>query len=300
MVHVTVPASTANLGPGFDCLGLALGLHNTLVMTALDDGFELSIAGEGADRLRKDRDNLIVRAAETLWQHVGRRPAGLKIEAVNRIPPGMGLGSSAAAIVSGLVAANALVGKPLAKRELLQLAARIEGHADNVAAALFGGLTLVSAHAEDILVDALAVPPLQVVIAAPGVRLSTREARAALPTHVSRADAVFNIGRALFVVRALQSGNYDLLNRAMADRLHEPHRRKLIPGFDAVERAARAAGAVAVALSGAGPSLAAFAPDRQAEIASAMRAAFEASGVTCRTFVLAVDQQGASLERRAP
>ncbi len=298
-VHVTVPASTANLGPGFDCLGLALSLRNTVEMAVLDSGFEMTIEGEGASpsgRLRTDRGNLIARAADVLWDRVGQRPMGLKVKCANEIPLGSGLGSSAAAVVGGLVAANALCGDPLPKTELLRLAQRIEGHPDNAAAALFGGLTIVSASGDDLLVDALDVPPLQVAIALPDVRLSTREARDALPKRVPLKDAVFNIGRSLFVARALQSGDYDLLGRAMADQLHEPYRRKLIPGLDAAGQAARAAGAAAVALSGAGPSLAAFAPDRHAAIAEAMKAAFETRGVACRTFVLAVDRQGAQMQ----
>ena len=294
-VHVSVPASTANLGPGFDCLGLALGLYNTVEMTALDDGFEMEIEGEGAERLRRDRGNLIVRAADALWERIGQPPIGLKVKCANGIPPGSGLGSSAAAVVAGLVAANALSGDPLSKTELLRLAYQLEGHPDNAAAALFGGLTMVSATGDDLLVDVLNVPPLEIAIALPDVRFSTRQARQALPKRVPLDDAVFNIGRTLFVVRALQLGDYDLLRRAMADRLHEPYRRKLIPGFDAAAQAAREAGAAAVALSGAGPSVAAFAPDGHAKIADAMKAAFEAKGVKCQTFVLPVDRQGVQI-----
>jgi homoserine kinase len=295
-VRVSVPASTANLGPGFDCLGLALGLRNTIDVTVLEDGFELTIDGEGAERLRKDRGNLIARAADAVWSHVGRKPPGLKIDAVNGIPLSSGLGSSAAAAVSGLAAANALLDRPLSKIDLLRLAQRLEGHADNAAAALFGGLTIVSASGDDLLVDMLDVPPIQIAVALPGVRLSTRQAREALPRRVPLGDAVSNIGRSWFVVRALQAGDYDRLQQAMVDRLHEPYRRALIPGFDAVEQAARKAGAAAVALSGAGPSLAAFAPDGHAEIAQAMQAAFEARGVKCRSFVLPVDREGAHVD----
>ena len=299
-VRVTVPASTANLGPGFDCLGLALGLYNTFEVTALDPGeaVKIGIAGEGAGRLRTDRSNLIVRAIDAVYQRAGHPSVSLDIKATNGIPTGSGLGSSASAAVGGIAAANLLLGNLLSKLDMLRLAYQLEGHPDNAAAALFGGLTVVSAAGDDVLVDALVVPPLQVAIALPDVRLSTREAREALPKRVPLGDAVFNLGRAMFVVRALQSGDYDLLRRAMDDRLHQPYRRKLIPGFDAAERAAREAGAAAVALSGAGPSLAAFAPDRHAEIAEAMRAAFEARGVNCRTFVLPVDREGVQMVSR--
>jgi homoserine kinase len=294
-VRVTVPASTANLGPGFDCLALALGLHNTIEMSAANTGFEMTIEGEGADRLRRDRDNLILRAADALWGRVGFEPGGLRVKATNGIPLSSGLGSSAAATVGGLAAANTLAGEPLSPLELLKLAHAIEGHPDNAAAALFGGLVLISAEGDDALVERLDVPPLRVAIALPDVRLSTRQAREALPRRVSLHDAVFNMGRTLFVARALQRGDYDLLRRAMVDRLHEPHRRKLIPGADGAMQSARETGAAAVALSGAGPSLAAFAPDRHAEIAEAMKSAFEKRGVACRTFVLPVERPGVQI-----
>lgn len=265
-------------------------------MTALDDGFDMNIEGEGADRLQADRDNLIARAAQVVWERLGQRPPGLRVKAANGIPLSSGLGSSAAATLSGLLAANALSGDALSRLDLLQLAHRIEGHPDNAAAALFGGLTLISADGRDPLVQTLEVPPIAVAVALPDVRLSTHEARKALPARVPLSDAVFNIGRALFVARALQAGDFDLLGRAMDDRLHQPYRRKLIPGFDAAEGAAREAGAAAVALSGAGPSLIAFAPDRHAEIAQAMKIAFGARSLQCRTFVLPVDQHGARVE----
>jgi homoserine kinase len=292
---VSVPASTANLGAGFDCLALALGLRNTVELWETRQGLEVDVEGEGEDRVALDSTNLIVRAAEKVFARLGRRPAGLRVHAVNAIPLGSGMGSSSAAIVGGLAAANALVEGRQSRDDLLRLAYEIEGHPDNAAAALFGGLVLVSAAAEEITVRALQVPPLKVAMALPDVRFSTAEARAALPQQVPLTDAVFNLGRALLTVQALTSGDDALLRRAVADRLHQPYRKRLIPGYDAVVSAARQAGAAAVALSGAGPSLVAFASNRQEEIAAAMKAAFEASGVGCRTFVLPVDRQGVQI-----
>jgi len=297
-VRVTVPASTANLGPGFDCLALALGLYNTVEMAATDGEPAMTIEGEGANRLRTDRSNLIVRAADALCKAIGRRPIDLKVQATNAIPLGSGLGSSAAAAVSGLVGANALSGEPLSKIDLLRLAHELEGHPDNAAATLFGGLIVVSATHDDFLVDAIDVPPLSLAIALPDVRLSTQQARAALPERVPLRDAVHNIGRTMFVVRALQSGDYDMLRRAMDDRLHEPYRRPLIPGFDEAAAAAREAGAAAVALSGAGPGIAAFAPDRHTDIAQAMALTFEKRRMPCRTYVLPIDRSGAQTHIR--
>ncbi|MDW8328091.1 MAG: homoserine kinase [Anaerolineales bacterium] len=289
---VTVPASTANLGAGFDCLALALGLRNTVELYETKQGLEIDVEGEGAERVAADTTNLTYRAAQAVFEKTGYRPPGLRLHAVNGIPVGSGLGSSSAAIVGGLAAANALVGGRLSRQELLRLATEIEGHPDNVAAAIFGGLTLVSASGEELLVKSLPVPPLKVVIALPDLRLSTAQARAALPQHVPLEDAVFNIGHAVFTVQALTAGDFELLRRAMNDRLHQPYRKRLIPGYDAVAAEARKAGAVAVALSGAGPSLVAFAPGKHGEIADAMKAAFEAHGLPCRTFILPVDRQG--------
>ena len=295
MPFVSVPASTANLGAGFDCLALALELRNSLEVTDTGEGtgLELSVEGEGAQHVPRDGRNLIVRAMERVFETVGRRPAGrLRLHAVNRIPFGSGMGSSAATIVGGLAAANALVQGGLDRAALLRLAHAIEGHPDNVAAAVYGGLVLVSADGHTLQAQPVPVPPLSVVIALPEMRLSTAEARAALPAQVPLKDAVFNVGHALFTVQALAAGDDALLAWAMADRLHQPYRRKLIPGFAAVEEAARRAGAVAVALSGAGPSLVAFARDHHAAIAEAMQAAFQQHGLKSRTFVLPVAKEG--------
>jgi homoserine kinase len=292
---VTVPASTANLGAGFDCLALALELRNRIEVTDSGEGsgLALSVEGEGAQSVPRDERNLIVRSMERVFQVVGRRPAGrLRIHAVNGIPLGSGMGSSAATIVGGLAAANALVQGGLDRAALLRMAYAIEGHPDNVAAAVYGGLVVVSADGETLQTQAVPVPPLRVVIALPAMRLSTAEARAALPAQVPLADAVFNVGHALFTVQALANGDEALLRWAMADRLHQPYRQKLIPGYGAVEAAAREAGAVAVALSGAGPSLVVFAAGNHAAIAQAMEQAFKAHGLACRTFVLPVAEKG--------
>jgi len=296
-VRVIVPASTANLGPGFDCLGLALGIHNAFEFNVLEagEGLQIEIGGEGKEKLKADTSNLAIQAANAVWESLGQSPLALKIKMMNNIPLGSGMGSSAAAIVGGLVAANALAGGSLTRTDLLRMATRIEGHPDNVAAAIFGGLTIVSHANEELMHTSLDVPPMKVAIALPNIKLSTADARAALPKQVPFSDAVFNMGRTAFVIQALQKGDYDLLSWAMTDKLHQPYRKKLIAGFDDVVNAARRVGARAVALSGAGPSIAAFAPDHHWEIAEAMKKAFEANGVACRTFVLPVDRQGVQI-----
>lgn len=297
-VSVSTPASTANLGAGFDCLALALNLRNVVELwdTGRGSGLEIDAEGEGEGRVPLTPANLIYRAAERVFERAGRRPAGLlRLHAVNAIPLGSGLGSSAASIVGGLVAANALVDGGLARDDLLRLAYEMEGHPDNAAAALLGGLALVSAAGDDLMVRALAAAPLRVAIALPELRLSTAQARAALPEFVPLKDAVFNLGHALFTVQALAAGDEALLRWAVADKLHQPYRQHLIPGYAEVVAAARKAGAAAVALSGAGPAIVAFAFQRHGEIAQAMQAAFQAHGLAARTFVLPVDRQGVTV-----
>jgi homoserine kinase len=301
-VSVSVPASTANLGAGFDCLALALSLRNTVSLSVdgPGSGLEISVEGEGADRVSRGPSNLIVRAAERVFETTGRRPAGsLRIHARNEIPLSSGMGSSSAAIVGGLAAANALVDGGLSREDLLRLAYGLEGHADNAAAALYGGLTLVSASGGDLMARSVPVPPLKVALCLPALQLSTAQARAALPAQVPLKDAVFNMGRALFTVQALADGDEPLLRWAVADKLHQPYRQHLIPGFDNVAQAAMAAGASAVALSGAGPSMVAFAFSSHRAIAAAMQAAFKANGLESRTFVLPVDRQGVQISHLA-
>ncbi len=293
-VRVIVPASTANLGPGFDCLGLALGLYNTFEVTLLPEGAatRFDISGEGAEKLPTDSSNLFAKAALSLLEDAEQNPPGLQVISSNGIPVGSGLGSSSAAVVGGLVAGNALFGLELSRDELLVRAYEIEGHPDNLAAAIYGGLVLVAMDGKALYSASIEASAMKVVIALPAVTLATVEARKVLPLSVPHADAVFNMSHTAFVVQALQRGDFSMLSWAMQDRLHQPYRRELIYGFDAAEQAARENGAVAVTLSGAGPALAAFSGQGHEEIAAAMTEAFAGKGMPCRTFVLPVDRQG--------
>ena len=290
---VRAPASTANLGPGFDCLGLALNLHNTLEMSSIERGIQIEIEGEGAGTLPRGARNLMVRAARRVFDSVGRAPKGLFLKVTNEIPLSSGLGSSAAAVVAGLVAANTMIKNKLSPADLLRLAQDMEGHSDNAAAALFGGLNVVTTISGQPVARQVAVAGLKLVVALPQVTISTRQMRQALPRRVPLGDAVFNVGRALLTVEALRTGDYDLLGIAMADRLHQRHRLRFIPAGEAAMTAARKAGAAAVALSGAGPSLVAFAPDRHQRIAKAMTRTFKSAGLNVRTFVLDIEAEGA-------
>jgi homoserine kinase len=297
-ITVRSPASAANLGPGFDCLGLALNLWNQTTFSLEGQGMQVEVWGEGNNLLAADDDNLVARAAMRLYQAVGAPlPEGLLIRCENHIPLGGGLGSSAAAIVSGLVGANALLGTPLSDEDLLRLATAMEGHPDNVATALAGGLTLVTTIGEGVLARRLPAMPLQMAVVVPAVHLPTQVARAALPREVPLVDAVYNIGRTAFVIEALRIGDLGLLGKVMDDRLHQPYRMKLIPGAEMAFSAARRAGAAAVALSGAGPTIVAFAPasekiEKVQAIATAMAETFEASGIPARSLALTLSEQG--------
>lgn len=294
-VRVTIPATSANLGPGFDCLGLALDLRNAVEMQALDEeGIQIRINGEGADRLPADATNTIIKAANAVFQHTDERPKGLRVSAFNAIPPGSGLGSSAAAIVGGVLAANEVLEGCLSRDELLQKVVELEGHPDNVAPALLGGLVASSYTSDGLAARRIPVAPLQAVVVLPNVQTSTREMRAALPQTVPMQDAVANIGRAILVTQALAEGDYDLLAQVMKDRLHQPYRSKSIPAYERVVNAAIEAGACAVAISGAGPALIAFAPKSHKQIAAEMVRAFRHDGgVDARSWVLAVSMDGA-------
>jgi homoserine kinase len=298
-IIVHTPASTANLGPGFDCLGLALDLWNKAVFTLEGQGIRVKVHGEGSGLMATDERNLVARAALRLYQSMGAPlPTGLTICCENHIPISSGLGSSAAGVLTGLMGANALLGKPASTDDLLRIATAMEGHPDNVAAALLGGLTLAITTNEGALASRLPVAPLKVAIAVPAIHLPTQAARAALPREVPLSDAVFNIGRTAFVIEALRSGDLSLLGKAMDDRLHQPYRLKMIPGGDDVFNAARQAGALAVALSGAGPSIIAYiAMENDAEVvAAAMVSAFARANIQARSLALQLSERGCFTE----
>lgn len=266
---VNVPATTANLGPGFDCLGLGLDIWNTIVVEPADGALEVRVRGAD-ESLPRNADNVTVQAMAELFQELDKPFPNLRVTMTNRIPIGRGFGSSAAAIVGGLVAANEWYGGKLPKEQLLVLASRIEGHPDNVSAALYGGLTIV-VSVDGAPIVARMDPPRgwRAVLFVPAQTLSTKFARKVLPRRVTRADAVFNIGRAALLIHAFAENDAKELQIATADRLHQPYREALVPGMRELLEAATDAGACGAALSGAGPSLIAFAENR----ASAQRIA---------------------------
>ncbi len=303
-VRVRVPASTTNLGPGFDALGLALGLHNRLTFRLTDGPTHVEVLGEGIGTLSTDASNLAYQAVCRLFAEVGKDAPELSISLENAIPVSRGLGSSSTAIVGGLVGANALLAEPLDREALLRLAVEIEGHPDNVAPALMGGFQVTSLTEHDL--EHLRIPAptgLRAVVCIPEHSVSTEAARSILPTSYSREDAVFNVGRVALLVAALLTGETGKLRAAMEDRLHQPYRAALIPGFEAALRGALDAGAAGACLSGSGSTmLALVAHDLsdgqglEAAVGEAMVAAVRASGTEARWLALDVDPDGAVVE----
>jgi len=262
-VVVEVPATTANLGAGYDTLALALDLKDRFEVDLLDEpGLELAVEGEGQGVLPAEPDNRFVVALETgLRWALGQVPPGVgwRVRMVNHIPLARGLGSSAAATVGGLIAADAFAGGRLNQRRLLTLCIELEGHPDNAAAALLGGFVvtaLVEGRPETVRFD---VPrDLRAVLFIPDVQLSTQAMRSALPREVPHRDAVFNVGRVALGVAGLATGRYELLRAATEDRLHEPYRAEVYPALPRLVAAARAAGAIGACLSGSGSTIIAF------------------------------------------
>jgi homoserine kinase len=278
-VTVRVPATTANLGPAFDCMGMALGLYSSVTLER-SGVFALRVIGEGAGRVGAGQDNLLYQAVRHLYQQMGREPPPLRVTCRNAIPLARGLGSSSAAIVGGLTAANALEGGPLSQERLLRLAAALEGHPDNVAPALLGGCQIVASSGQALVTAAVPVRRgPKAVVFIPEAELSTKKARGILPAKVSRGDAVHNIGRAALLVAALSQGRWELLRAATEDRLHQPARSALVPGMGQVFAAALGAGAHGVFLSGAGPSLTALVTGDPAPVGKAMTLAAQKAGV---------------------
>ena len=297
-VCVRVPATTANLGPGFDCLGMALDVWNGVRVERGGAGVEIAICGAGADTLPQDASNLVYRSFRLLFDGAGEPVPNVRISCDNKIPLGRGLGSSSAAAVAGLVAANAMREESLSRLDLLELAARIEGHPDNAAPALFGGCRIVVKQDDGaLLVASVPVPDdLMAVVFVPDVPMPTDEARGVLPDTVSRSDAVYNIGRAALLVRALATGDLAHLDAATGDRLHQPARQTIFYPMRNIFRAARDAGALGVFLSGAGSSVLALTRGREYTIGYEMADIAAKSGVGGEIVVTRPTPLGAQVE----
>jgi len=292
--RVNVPATSANLGPGFDCMGIAVSLFNEMVID-VDYPFSVHIEGEAAELLPHDETNVVVQAIRKVLDVTGtvNVPKNWKLSLHNRIAVAGGLGSSASAIVGGLLLGNALVAdydesRKLHRQELLDLAIAWEGHPDNVTAALLGGAWL--SYHDNSGHHSLSIPlPQQLVFVAavPFFQLQTEQSRRVVPHHVARSDAIFNIAQASRLMLALSTGKLDMLRGGFGDRIHEPYRKTLIPGYEDVRQAAVRAGALTVTLSGAGPTMLAWCDNMGAawQVADMMTLSWREFGIPCRADV---------------
>ena len=251
MIEVRVPATSANIGPGFDCLGIALNLYNTYRIEEIESGLVI----EGCEEKYANAENLIYVAMEKCFEQVGYKPRGIKIVIDADIPVSRGLGSSAACIIGGILAANEISGKTLNQKEILDLATQIEEHPDNVAPALLGGM-VVSVYEAEVYSSKIDIKEgIKFLALIPDFKLATKKSRSILPKVIPHSDAVFNVGRVALMVSALHNGEFELLKVAGEDKLHQHYRGILIDGYDEILSESKRIGAKGVFLSGAGPTI---------------------------------------------
>ncbi|SFL38274.1 homoserine kinase [Pelosinus propionicus] len=296
-VKVRVPGTTANCGPGFDAVGIACTIYSELELFLSDEGtLRIEIEGEGKGRIPTDSNNIIYQAVQAVLDRVGKHYQGIYLKLYNKIPLARGLGSSAAAIVGGLIAANHATGNTLTQEEIFSMATIIEGHPDNVAPAIFGGITIsVMQDTQPVHLRFMPEKMLNMVVAIPEFNLSTHTARQVLPDTITMKDAVFNISRVALLIGALCKGEFHHLQYALEDKVHQPYRQELVPGMQQVFDAAVAKGAYGAALSGAGPCLIAFTDSNCDRIGKAMVQAFSKCDVKAEYISLSIDIEGAKV-----
>ena len=291
MIKVTEPATSANIGPGFDSLGLALNISNTYSVEEIDEGLVI----EGCDLKYANQDNLTYLAMIKCFEKVGYKPKGIKIVIESDIPVARGLGSSATCIVGGLIAANKISGCKLNKDELLDMATEMEGHPDNVAPALLGGM-VVSVHEDKVYYSKIKVAPgIKFLALIPDFELSTKKARSILPKVIPHSDAVFNVGRVALMVSALQNGEFDLLKVAGQDKLHQHYRGTLINGYEEILNKSMELDAKCVFLSGAGPTILVAVDQDDNEIKENLREFLDKLRIRWEIKELKIDQDGAKV-----
>lgn len=301
-VTVSVPATSANLGPGFDSFGLALSLRNTFT-AELSDVWSVEVSGEGEGRLPSGAENRVARAMARVFAEAGHGAAAARVRSENRIPPGAGLGSSAAAVIGGLLLGDALVDAGLDDDAVLALATGLEGHPDNAAAALHGGFTICWTDGVPRCVRVEPAAGLAAVVVGASVPLPTDASRDLLPDTVPHSDAAFGAGRAGLLVAGVALGDPVALAAGLADRIHEPYRLRVVIDLDAVRGALVAAGATGAVLSGAGPTVIglvagtddADALARARAVAEAARRDVEAIAGRLAPVALALDRLGATM-----
>lgn len=295
MIKIKVPATTANLGPGFDTLGMALDFYNHLEVRESKAGLKIEVEGCGKNDLPTDESNLVYRAMEQVFTAVDYSPAGLQIKLQNRIPLARGLGSSAAAIVGGMAAANRLAGDHLSTPDLLNLALSLEDHPDNITPALVGGLVVSTLQEEEVLYKKIAVPTVKAVVCIPDYEVSTAEARKVLSEQVSLNDAVFNVSHTGLLLTGFLTEDYQLVSKALQDKLHQPYRESLIPGAKTIIEELSTA-ALGIVLSGSGPTVVAFTLEKEQEIGRKMVNVFAEQDIEAEYLVTNPTNRGLVIE----
>lgn len=295
-ISVIVPATSANMGSGFDSIGLALDLWNELTISSGNFAFEIS--GEGENELPVDESNLIYIGIKSVYDFIQEPVPSLNFFCNNKIPFSRGMGSSSAAIVSGLLAANYLSESKLSNEKIFELAANIEGHADNVAPAIFGGCSIgIKDEKNGWVIDKVKIKSkLNAVIFIPEIILNTDESRMSLSSKISRTDAVHNIGRVALLVNALNSGKYDLLKFATQDKLHQKQRSKKYKAMPYIIEAALRGGAYCSFLSGSGSSIIALSDKREYTIGYEMAETARTFGINGKTLVIPISDSGAKVK----
>ncbi len=292
-IKLRIPGTTANLGPGFDTLGLALNIYNYIELDTNTDQLTIEIQGQGENQLATDTTNLTYQAIKKVFDATGKKIFPLKIKQINEIPLASGLGSSAAACVGGLVAANLLLQEPLTKDELLVLATEIEGHPDNAAPALLGGLVIAGKDEGELICSKIepANPP-NIIVLIPDYPIRTKDSRAILPSQVPFQDAVANLGHLALLIDCFVSGNYKNFYFGCRDKLHQKYRKALVPGFEQVIAACLKSGGLGAALSGAGPTIVGFAHENVYQIGACMQQAFLNQGIESKIIVTQINKEG--------
>ncbi|MGE1062601.1 homoserine kinase [Megasphaera paucivorans] len=295
--HVQIPATSANVGSGFDALGIALTLFNDIYFSVQPeyDGMKIVVEGLGKESISTVfSENMVCQAMQIVADTVGKPLPGGTLTLVNRIPPARGLGSSSAAIVGGIVLADAMLEAKLSKADMLVIAAKMEGHPDNVAPALYGGLCASVMNEVYTITNSLPIgDDLSFVVVSPEVEVSTHDARQVLPHVVDYGQAVFNVSRVSFLVTSILTKQYDHLALGLEDKLHVPYRIQLIPHGEAVLQAAMDAGAKGATISGSGSTLIAFVTEDGNRVLEAMVQAFERNGLVSTGYVLNCCNKGA-------
>ena len=295
MVSYKVPATSANIGPGFDCLGMAVNIYNTISFEEIDSGLEITVDGDGSDIIPLDEKNMAYVTAMYFFNKVGYKPRGLKIHIHNYIPIARGLGSSSSIVVGALLCANDISGANLSIGELLNVANEIEGHPDNVTPALVGSIT-ASVILDNKVEYKKITPPdmLDALVLIPDYKMSTTEVRKILPRIYDREDCIYNISRASLLIMAMITSDYELLSKVVDDKIHQPYRKSLIKEYDFFEKTMKDSGALATFISGSGSTLMAFCHKSSSqEICEKLKLECEKAGIKGTIKILSPIKDGA-------